>query len=84
MDAMKLLSMFGLLDKKEYIEEIDTGDDPVQAKDSQPTQFDNAHSWRVGREDRNVQHLSAEVDHIANRQYLCSADQTDQWLAVET
>jgi hypothetical protein len=29
MEAMRLISMFGLLEDKEYIEEIDTGDEPL-------------------------------------------------------
>jgi hypothetical protein len=66
--------MFGLPEDKEYIEETDTGDEPLRRQDSQPTQLgkrfsshmpeaadeeaENSHSRRLRREDQTA-HRSA-------------------------
>ena len=64
---------------KEYIEEIDSGDEPLRGQDSQPTV-----RKRLGREDNTAQRLTAELERIAHRRRLGREDQTAQRLAGET
>jgi len=85
-------NMFGLLEDKEYIEETDTGDEPLRRKDSQPTQSgkrstshihkapdeeaENADSRRLRRENQTAQHSAADAKNIAHSQRLGRKDQT--------
>jgi len=63
---------------KEYIEEIDTGDEPLRGQDSPPTLLENAHSRRLGREDTTAQRLAAEAECITHSRRLRREDQTAQ------
>ena len=83
MEAMGLISMFKLLEDKQSIEEIDTGDEPHRGQDNQPMQLENAHSRRLGREHRTAQRLAAEAERIAHRRRLRREDQTAQRSAAE-
>jgi len=84
--------MFGLSEDKEYIEETDTGDEPLRRQESQPTQSgkrstshmheapdeeaENAHSRRLRREDQTAQRSEADAENIAHSRRLRSEDQT--------
>ena len=90
--------MFGLPEDKEYIEEIDTGDESLWGQDSQPTQIGkrstshmhespdeeakNAQSQRLRREDQTAQH-SVPGAELAHRWRLRREDQNSQHSATE-
>ena len=59
--------MFGLREDKEYIEEIDTGEEALRVQDTQPTQLENAHSQCLGREDTTAQRMVGEAEPIDHR-----------------
>jgi len=83
---------FGLSEDEEYIKETDTGDEPLQRQDSQPTQSgkrstshmheapdkkaENGHSWRLRREDQTAQHSAADTENLAHSRRLFRNDQT--------
>jgi len=84
--------MFGLREDKEYIEETDTGDEPLRRQDSQPTQLgkifsshmheapdketENAHSRHLHREDQTAQSSAANAENITHSRRLRREDQT--------
>jgi len=84
--------MFGLPGDGEYIEVMDTGDQPLWREDSQPTQLnprstshmhedpdeeaENAHSRRLCREDQTAQCSAADAESIAHSRRLHRKDQT--------
>jgi len=84
--------MFGLPEDKEYIEETDTGDEPLRRQGSQPTQLgkrfsshmhkapdeeaENAHSRHLRREDQTAQCSAANAENIAHSRRLRREDQT--------
>jgi len=84
------IDMFGLPEDEEYVEETDTGDEPL--RDSQPTQIgkrskshmheapdeeaENAHSRRLRREDQTAQRSAANAEIIAHSRRLRREDQT--------
>jgi len=90
------IDMFGLPEDEEYVEETDTGHEPL--RDSQPTQIgktskshmheapdeetENAHSRRFCQEDQTAQHSPANADNIAHSRRLCREDQTARRLAA--
>jgi hypothetical protein len=53
------IDMFGLPEVGEYVKEADTGDEPLQGQDIQPAGAENAHSWRLCREDQTARHSAA-------------------------
>ena len=90
------IDMFELPEVEEYVEEADTGDEPL--RDSQPTQIgkrstshmhdapdeeaENAHSRRLRREDRTAQHSAANAENLAHSRRLRREDQTARRLAA--
>jgi hypothetical protein len=84
------IDMCGLPEDQEYMEETDTGDQPV--RDSQPTQIgkrsrchmheapdeeaENAHSQRLRQEDQTAQRSAANAETIAHSWRLRREDQT--------
>jgi len=84
------IDMFGLPEDEEYVEETDTGDEPL--RDSQPTQIgkrskshkheapdeeaENAHSRLLRREDQTAQRSAANAENIAHSRRLRREDQT--------
>jgi len=84
------IDMFGLPEDEEYVEETDTGDEPLQ--DSQHMQIgkrskshmheapdeeaENAHSRLLCREDQTAQHSAAYAENIAHSRRLRREDQT--------
>jgi len=84
------IDIFELPEDEEYVEESDTGDEPL--RDSQPTQIgkrskshmhkapdeeaENAHSRRLRREDQTAQHSPADAENIAHSRRLRREDQT--------
>jgi len=86
------IDIFGLAEDEEYVEEIDTRDEPLRGQDSQPTQIgkrsrshmheapdeeaENAHSRRLRREDRTAQRSAADANNIAHSRRLRREDQT--------
>jgi len=75
--------MFGIPEDEDYVEEIDTGDEPLRGQDSQPTQLgkrstshmheapdeeaQNAHSRRLRREDQTAQRSAAAAENAHSR-----------------
>jgi hypothetical protein len=86
------IDMFGILEDEEYVEETDTGDEPL--RDYQPTQIgkrsksymheardeeaENAHSRRLHREDQTAQCSAPNAEYIAHSRRLPREDQTAQ------
>jgi len=74
--------MLEVPEDKEYIEETDTGDEPLRRQDSQPTQFgkrfpspmdeapdeeaENAHSRHLRQDDQTAQRSAANAENIAH------------------
>jgi len=92
------IDMFGLPEDEEYVDEKDTGDEPL--RDSQPTQIDKrstyhmhtapdeeaeniAHSRRLRREDQTAQHSAADAENIVHSRRLRRHDQTAQRLSAD-
>jgi len=85
-------NIFGLSDNEEYMEETDTGDEPLQRQDSQPMQSgqrstshmdegpdeeaESAHSWHLRREDQTAQRSAADAENIAHSRRLRTEEQT--------
>jgi hypothetical protein len=76
------IDMFGLPEVGEYVKEADTGDEPLQGQDIQPADAENAHSWRLCREDQTAQRSAAEAEN-AHSWCLRREDQTAQHSAAE-
>jgi len=90
--------IFGLPEDEEYVDEIDTGDEPLRGQDSQPTQLgkrskshmhqapdeeaEKAHSRRLCREDQTAQRSAAEAENAHSRR-LRREDQTAQRSAAD-
>ena len=104
------IDMFELPEDEKYVEETDTGDEPL--RDSQPTQIgseptqigsqptqigkrskshihtardeqaENAHSWRLCREDQTAQRSAANAEYIPHSLRLRREDQTARGLAA--
>jgi hypothetical protein len=86
----------GLPEDEEYVEETDAGDEPL--RDSQSTQIcqrskshmheapdeeaENAHSWRLRREDGTAQRSAANEENAHSR-HLRRQDQTAQCSAAD-
>jgi len=87
------IDLFELQEYEEYVEESDTGDEPLQ--DSQPMQIgkrskshmhkkapdekaENTHSHCLHREDQTAQHLATNAENITYSWRLCREDQTAQ------
>jgi hypothetical protein len=84
------IDMFGLPEDEEYVEETDTGDEPL--RDSQPTQIgkrskshrheapdeeaENAYSRCLCREDQTAQRSAANAENSAHSRRLRREDQT--------
>jgi len=84
------IDMFGSPEDVEYVEETDTGDEPL--RDSQPTQIgkrfkshmheapdeeaENAHSRHLRREDQTAQRFAANAENITHSRPLRREDQT--------
>jgi hypothetical protein len=87
------IDMFGLSEDEEYVEETDTGDEPLRGQDSQPTHIGKrpaslmheapdeeaeiARSRRLRQEDQTAQRSAAEAEN-AHSQRLRREDQTAQ------
>jgi len=76
------IDMFGLPEVGEYVKEADTGDEPLQGQDIQPADAENAHSWRLCREDQTAQRSAAEAEN-AHSWCLRREDQTAQHSTAE-
>jgi len=77
------IAIFGLPEDEKYVEETDTGDEPLRGQDSQPTQIgkrftshlheapeeeaENAHSWHLHREDQTTQRLPPDTENANSR-----------------
>jgi hypothetical protein len=69
--------IFGLPDDEKYVDEIDTGGEPLRGQDSQPTQIENiAHSRHLRREEQTAQYSAADAENIAHSRRLHREDQT--------
>jgi len=84
------MDRFALPEDEEYVEETDTGDQPL--RDSQPTQIgmrskshihkssnekaQNTHSRRLRPDDQTAQHSPENAEIISHSRCLCSEDQT--------
>jgi hypothetical protein len=92
------IDMFGLPEDEEYVDEKDTGDEPL--RDSQPMQIGKrstshmheapdeeaeyiAHSRRLRREDQTAQRSAADAENIAHSRHLRREDQTAQRSAAD-
>jgi hypothetical protein len=90
--------MFGLPEDEEYVNEKDTGDEPL--RDSQPMQIGKrstshmqeapdkeaeniAHSRRIRREDQTAQRWAADAENITHSRRLRREDQTAQRSAAD-
>jgi hypothetical protein len=85
------VDIFGLPEDEKYVDEIDTGDEPLRGQDSQPTQIgkrskshmheapdeeaENAHSRRLRHEDQTAQRSAADAENAHSRR-LRPEDQT--------
>jgi len=94
------IDIFGVPEDEEYVDEIDTGDEPLRGQDSQPRQIgkrstsriheapgeevENAHSRRLRREDQTAQRLAADAGNIAHSRHLRREDQTARCSAAAT
>jgi hypothetical protein len=86
------VDIFGLPEDEEYVDEIDTGDEPLRGQDSQPTQIgtkskshmheapdeeaEYAYSRRLRREDQTAQGSAADAENLAHSRRLRREDQT--------
>jgi len=85
------INIFGLPEGEEYVEETDTGDEPLRGQDIQPTigkrskshmheapdkEAENAHSRRLRREDQTAQRSAADAENITHSRRLRREDQT--------
>jgi len=92
------IDIFGLPEDEEYVDETDTGGEPLCGQDSQPMQTgkrstshmheaadqeaENAHSQRLCRQNQTAQHSAANAENIAHSRRLCREDQTARRSAV--
>jgi len=91
-DGSNEIDIFGLPEDEEYVDEIDTGDEPLRGQDGQPMQIgkrstsrmdealdeeaENADSRHLRREDQTAQHSAADAENIAHSRQLRREDQT--------
>ena len=92
------IDMFGIPEDKEYVEETDTGHEPLRGQDIQLTQIgkrftshiheapdeeaENANSRRLRREDQTAQRSAANAEKAHSR-HLHPEDQTAQRSAAD-
>jgi len=86
------IDIVGLPEDEEYVDEIDTGGEPLRGQDSQPTQIgkrstslmheapdkegENTHIQRLRREDQTAQRSTANAENITHSRRLRREDQT--------
>ena len=86
------IDICGLPEDEEYVDEIDTVDEPLRGQDSQPMQIrkrskshmheapdmeaEHSHSWRLRREDQTAQCSAADAENITHSWRLRREDQT--------
>jgi hypothetical protein len=92
------IDLIGLPENEEYVDEIDTGDEPLHGQESKHTQIgkrstsrmdeasdeesENTHSGCLRREDQTAQRLVADAENITDSRRFRSEDQTARRLAA--